>query len=658
MTTVTGTVGGQSVDNYVRATHRVTQLCNPLGILTITLGTNFPGSVTPSQAVVIYENSIKTFTGYVVKITRERPSHDWVLECHDAYTRCSNYFIDQKITVGYDSNDQPIPGYQAQSSDYWIGYLCGLAGIDYSIDSGSGGTVPPGVQIGLRTVHESLQDIQAYSCQTSYIDADGVLHFIRVTRNNPGVTLSSVISVEDGTDDSETRNQIKVYGYASQRSRVFSNQSVSIPGITPNRITAIASPMIQTQAEADRIGSYLLGELGAPTKIVTAKIDHNPNLRVGQVARIQYGSTNVVDAITGLSTRIDEENQFTEVTVGERCPRIAGWSQLAPVYCGTSTAGIYKSLNGGISWGEFNTGLPVGNKYVSRIATNFDGDAMAIVNGALFYNSGLDNDWLPKALPSPINSAGDSPAPGYGTIKAVTPGQILNKFYVMTVNTRTSGSTQQNARTWLYETTNAGTSWTSTEMNDTSGSGYHFIGLDMSSEFGQPYILGSSGSAYDLQFLKGSMLRQGYKDTFGTKTCADLANRGILDFDLKNWSVTGAGTSQVLHVTLSVKYDIAPATMFLIYRIYDNTDNYFGIDVGPWTVAGSSVESFSANEVSFTIPYREAPFMIGLTFDSVTSSGFDTWYIRNSEPRSCSDVMNEVPSRYYIASGFLGYTFA
>jgi hypothetical protein len=514
---ITGTINGNSIEGYVRSLNRLQQLCNPTQAAVLMLSTEFPHDISPGQEVVLYEAGVKVMTGYVIKVDREESSFDWKVEIHDPYTRCMNYFIEDVITVGHDENDQPLKNYAPQSTDYWIGYLCGLCGASY-VSSGGTGTVPQGVQIGMRTVHESLQDVIAYSSQYVRADANGVLHFERVSRGFADITFDECISVEDTTSDEWTRNVVKVFGYSSSPTkRAFATASQGVDGLIPDRITAVGAPMVATSGEAQRVADYLLSELGSMTRIVTAKVEGSPNIRIGKGGRIIYGDTDYTDVITTVNTNTDESGYITEVTIGERCPRIAGWSKIAPVvYAGTVEHGVYVSRDGGHNWADFNAGLPAGKKYVRRIGANYFEEAMAIVNGGLYYTDGT-NPWQARTLPAPINSAGDDPAPGHGYYVATDALGGVGEFSVLTTGpltsgSGTSGSTQSRSWTYTCDTTgSAPSSWKSVQLvtqdvviggssgSGSSGSGggnYNVFGIDMKSTTGVPYVLGSSGSTW------------------------------------------------------------------------------------------------------------------------------------------------------------------
>ena len=553
---VTGTINGNAIDAYVRSLSRQQMLCNPMQTATLVLSTAFPSAISEGQDAVLYQDSVKVMTGYVVKTYHEEPSFDWKVEIHDPYTRCQNYFIDSPITVGHDAGDEPIKGYIPQSTDYWLGYLCGLCGAAYVTDGGTG-TVPQGVQLGLRTVHEALTDIIAYSSQYVYADPDGVLHFARISRGYANFTLTDCISVEDTLSDEYTRNVIKVYGYASYQSRVFAVASRGVTGIVPDRVSAVGAPMIGTQPEAQRVADYLLSELGSLTHIVTARVVGNPHIRVGYGARILSGATDYTDAVTSAVHSADESGYITEVTIGERCPRIAGWSKETPrIYAGTTAYGVYLSEDGGRNWAEFNSGLPTGNKYVGRLGANSFNEVMGIVNGALYYSDGT-NPWEIRTLPAPVNDAEDDPPPAHGDYVAVDALGSQGGFAVLTTNPLSSGSNVQESRSWVYTCASTGSSpadWESVELSNSilstgSNVSWHTIGMDLRSTLGAPYVLASSGSVYGgpgIRITVGDNTRiWNYRQPDYNYFCGDAPNTGLVSWWVGPIYSLGAGYARI-----------------------------------------------------------------------------------------------------------------
>jgi len=698
MAWISGTINGNSIEGHATSLVRQHHICNPCQVATLTLASSFTSAAVPGDEVVLFENGTKVMTGYVVKTIKDAVEGTHIIEIHDTYHRVSMTFIEDKITTGYDENDQPIVGYDPQSTAYWIGYLCGLAGISYAIDSGASYLVPAGVQFGLRTVHESLLDVLAYSSQACYVDANGTLRFLRVTRNIASRTFTECTEINDSTGDEMTRNVIKVFGYQGVTNRIFAVDSSSVEGVVPDRVAAVGSPMIQTDAEASRVARFLVGELGVQTRVVSIRIPGDPTITLAAVARINFETTDYTDAVTSIDSTITQNGYTTVVTIGERCPRISGWStELLPVYAGTSGSGVYKSTDSGATWVEFNSGLPAGKKFVKRLAFNSLDEGMAIVNSSLYHTSG--STWSIRSLPAPINMAGDSPAPGYGTLQAVSAKGSTGEFCVLTTNVNSSGSDVQQCRSWVYESTGSGANtWESTQLYDTdtglipgdsTGSGYHIYGYDVSSEAGVPYIVASSGSLYSYLpgalVLKGSMERMGILYSSSISICGgDFGGRGVLDYYVTDMRLTGDGVFEFRKLFIDFYWtwnDSDMAYMVFQYKIFGNSDLSM-IDLGPWAVGGippftpeltapaSPPWPFAATYHVATLQIREidispfgSPFVVAFRMFSASRIDVNNnWGIWNGEPRTCSEYIAQNPdgegtTRDYINCGFIVYQF-
>lgn len=507
MATVTGTLAGQPIEGYVRSLRRQGHLCSPGQIATLALSTNFPVDPESSNELIIYEQGVLVFTGYIQKVSRNKPTFDWIVEGMDTYQRVQSTFLESPLTVGYSpETEQPIKNYQPLTTDYWIGYVLSQCGSSYSIESG-GHTVPQGVQLGLRSAHETLQDIMAYSSQYAWVNPSGTVEIKRVSRNAAHYHFSDFLSFEYKKDDEWTRTNIKVYGlrsgYGSRERNVFANASVSLPNIVPDRVTAIATPMIQTGDEAQRVADYMLGELGDVTWVATGVIEGDPTIQIGKSARMTYLDFDRTDVITSMESQWDQNGYIMKVTIGERCPRISGWSRLyPPIFAGTTQHGVYKSTDGGINWTEFNTGLPSGIKNVTRLGFNSFFEGMAIVNNSLYYTDGIGDTWQTRSLPSPSNMAGDMPPMGYGRMIAVDASGALGQFSVLTTSGSSStGSLPAEMRSWIYTCESSGStpsSWQSVQMSTGSATShpYNLRGWDLTSSGGAPIAVLSSGSVW------------------------------------------------------------------------------------------------------------------------------------------------------------------
>jgi hypothetical protein len=349
MTTITGTINGNSIAGYVVSLRRVQNICGAGQSVVLELSPDYPNTITPSDAVAISEQGTLVFTGRVLGTSRGlTPDVSYRVNCADEYAaRAVPYFIDSKYEIGFNDDGTPITNFQGEDVAGLLGYLCGLAGLSYEIVSTGGNRqVAVGTQIGLRSVHDAIEDVIAYSAYYHVCLPTGVVRFGKINRKQtPDYTFYSSGSSGTPLDyqytstDEQARDTIKVYGGftigATGENRKILSVAYNNIGLTPARIAAVASPMVQTQQEADRLSGYMIGELGVrdALSIASCTIPGNPAIRVGQTARIydgiagSSGSFDKTDVITSLSSVWDDKNGYRQnVTIGERCPRIGGWS--------------------------------------------------------------------------------------------------------------------------------------------------------------------------------------------------------------------------------------------------------------------------------------------------------------------------------------------
>jgi hypothetical protein len=438
-----------------------------------------------------------------------------------------------------------------------------------------------------------------------------------------------------------------------------------------------------------------LSELGSLDNVVTCTIAGNPNIKVGDTATVTYGSYSGNAPVTSIEHDVDENGFLTTFVTGERCPRIAGWSRRVPVvYAGTSGSGIYRSMDGGIGWTDFNTGLPSGNKYVRRIAANAFDQVAAIVNGGLYLHDGLT--FSLEGLPNPSNDAGDSPAPSVSELSLVATDMSFSQdqVFVLATSKRTSGSSVQDNRTWVYETDDYGDTWSSAQMFDSSGSGFHIRGIDLSGRYGTPLVSATSGSVYGLpagEWYQGSMGRVAY----GSQGCWPPDNpfyfpfptqMGVLHYSLLSAYTTGSAPNRRLYVVMNIQGAFQPGgslsalctvraivyTLPSLHRLQDGGQIDLNTATDP--VDGEAVfdsiqlSGFFIAPIAFnddlTLEFREevvgTTFSGRLMFESTRSNAllFERGFIRTGEPACEGQDMFVGPPMYtYADAGTMWFSF-
>lgn len=497
-----------TIMGFVRSLERRGNLCAPGQHAVLTLTPEYPYNVNPGAPVKLYEYGVLVLTGYVIGASYERPSHDIVVDIDDTYTRMLNYFLDEQevTTAGHDTT-------------FWVDYLCYLTGNTYKIKAPAR-PVPAGVQLGLRTAHEALQDILAYASWYVWPDPDGTLVFSYVTTKKER-DVNDIINIHYNESTDQTRNVIKLYGTsgipALGGGQITSIASRGVPGLLVDMVAAIGAPMVGTQTEADLESSYMLGELGSLTRVLEVDIPGDPTMRIGSNISVSYNSGSVQyggrGAVMALESRVDTEGYTMNVTIGERCPRIAGFTTNSYILvAGTRGGGILRSTDQGHNWSYWNEGLPDGNKFARRVAVNTLNEAMAIVNDKLYYSAG--GNWSEATLPNPMNTANDPFVPVASELTSLVAVDATGGKAGFAVLANGRGRLTQTvlgpsnivytyaSRAWVYtqsiDSTSGSTRWDSVGVGGvdlTSGStSYTVIGYDLSSRLGSIYVLASTAS--------------------------------------------------------------------------------------------------------------------------------------------------------------------
>ena len=380
---VTGSIGNNKIDTHVTAYRRFASLCNPGQKITLILDTSFPGIIVPGLLCVIYERGTKVLTGYVVKVTRERPSYEWTVDIEDEYTRVTNYFISEEM-----SSDSP------QSAHYLIGQILEPTGISYRI-VGDDVTVPPGTIVGLRSAHEALNDVMTYGSWYAWVDPDGILQIKKHVKKVP-IVIRDPISVERNLSTEQTRNVVKIYGRMMEDgSSVNVSLEVNVPGLLTDLNTVVANPMISSYDDAERIGNYLLNELGSQTNILTFEVEGDPAIRIGTSGSLYYQDqvtgliTSGSGPVTSLESRIDQDGYIMSITIGERCPRISGWTadprELRAVWIAARGGGFDPRPEKLIWTGDFGAGGQPTYNIVKTIPSGTIGAMHVTRNGRRVY---------------------------------------------------------------------------------------------------------------------------------------------------------------------------------------------------------------------------------------------------------------------------------
>lgn len=529
------------------------------------------------EPIKIIEYGKTVLTGYVSRISKSRtPATTVSLYVSDKYKRAKDYFIEDPER---QTNGETIGALFTE--------LCDLCGLSSSVDdSAVGNTVlPPGEKIGLSSVDGVFTNIVAYGSGVIYTDGNGVVHLRHGARSsNIQFTTGQTTPVDATTpldlthgnvfagtyveSDENARDVVSVWGYGRPNPyssvptdlRIVASRSVDL-GLPVHKTAVYSSSLIQTQAEAERLASVMIQELGKLEQTVTVECQGHPDIAIVKKAAVSINlETTTVTAtkkITTVVASVSEGGYVMNVTMDEFCPKFAGWSVASLpliLYAGTTRHGVYKSVDGGHTWFAYNNGLPNGLKYVSSIATTDEDEVMALINGGIWYTttSGFTNEsyfWTRKfpnatiaGLTEPYSSSGRY-------VNVMSDGQAPGGFNVMMRAARqralVSGAvvdTRPECRTWVYHTENAGTSWSGTLIHN--GTDKSYFGLDMSSRLSTPYIVTTKGAEdfptpFPVRIQKGPLTRYAYRGTYMTPplsnpnwyyTEIDPEELGVIDF--------------------------------------------------------------------------------------------------------------------------------
>ena len=453
-------VGGIDRTEYLSSIRRDSSLCEGTHQAELVFEPSFPhASVSPWNTVVLYEGGSKVMTGYVDEVDALRePRKSVVIRAQDNYLRAHRFFLTEEVSTSGSA-----------TLGYWVGWLMEQAGLSYSIDDAttSATQVSEEIPFGLRTVHDALTEFLAMARWYHYTDADGVVHFGKLSDlSGDPVALSDIEQVEKDRSDRFTRNVAKVYGVAEYtEGRVFAKDSVVIPGIVPDRTIVAGSGLIVGQAAAQSLATELVRTLGFIRDIYQCEVQGAPAYRLALLASF---TDNFLGAgsgyITSLKSSLDEEGYVANATLGETCPRLGNTGGILAlegyIYVATSDrlAHCSNMLVDSPSWVNI-TGLVTGtiNDFILDPWEPLD-KAWVVTSTGVWKTSSLNTVapvWSQVLTLAAIQSqTGASSIADVSRVHASIDYQ--NRFFIIVVG-NDGVSTQ--AR-WLGHTHDNGTTWT------------------------------------------------------------------------------------------------------------------------------------------------------------------------------------------------------
>lgn len=475
------TVNGTDRSEYLVSYERTHNLCDIGHTFTFRFDDNIPEDLDPYDNIVIRENyggdNEQVFKGYITNA--EGLANEGQIEVlgFDKSIRLHDYFIDVQLT----SNGESV--------GYWMSYIANLAGLDIQFDVDVSAPVSVGANLGLMTAVEAMLLLEKFAAVFVRYDSDiDKLRVHRVyTSGNPSTTLSGrIVELDRFRGTENTRNIIKVFGgykfdpEDSSTTQIIGVASTTVPELVVDKTGVLAFPELDDQTLANSVASRMLSLLAEVDDVHTYTMEgFYPTIDAGDIVKVDFDysphsySGNLL--VTRLHVVATELGLFTAFVLNEKCPRLYVqsvqpeelyitdmWSTAKGAGDDTANFGVIYTDDNGETWTEISEGLSGDDKKVRSIGVNLDQEMMLLTaDGTPFYRSGLTGTWTQKtALPAPSNDAGDSPAPtGVIPFKVRALPDATSTFYVLAVN-----DDPKVLRTWIYITTDGGTTWSSKQL--------------------------------------------------------------------------------------------------------------------------------------------------------------------------------------------------
>ena len=354
-------IGGTSYGSKVVSVLRDHHLTQPGQVVTIEFDRTAPhASWNPWNTLEVIEQGSTVLTGFVDQVIISRAPSLVTVKGRDTYKRANDWFIHHNLTT------------EGETISYWVGQLCNLCGLSYSIDtSGSSNTVGVGLPIGLRSVADALTSMIAFAGWQMRVSADGVLHFIGLaTLGTLDYTLTDLQATERTRSDETARNVVKVWGYNTAGSgmsttgsggRILYKETREVPGIENDRIMLWADQNIRTEVQAQALATAALDQFASMEHRAVVEIPANQAITVGQVAKFTDEEGDFQDKITDQQVRMSRQGYIETLNLGRRSSELAKF----PVETGGSSC--VSSTELWLKSGESDTGAYTG----VSVASNF-----------------------------------------------------------------------------------------------------------------------------------------------------------------------------------------------------------------------------------------------------------------------------------------------
>lgn len=342
-------IGGHDVSDCVTGLEHHHSICEVMATGNVYLEQAAAPEIEPYDTIVIHEQGVKTFTGYVVAVRYERLPYSITVEFADPVIKLQDCWT----TEVYTTHDETVR--------YWIEFFCDIAGVDYYFDTnlavGIAGFVPKDNTFEYSSCLDLIKRLTDINGYWMYSTPDGVIHF---SQGHP-VAVTLDFSTGDDVFDfrreqsiTKTRNRAVVLG----KYPISADASVDGPAeLDYEKTSVVASPYV---TNAQQLANRLVRAFARVEDKKILEIDGDPNVTLAQFAHIydSWSGLHRNSQVTSFDTSITDRLYTQRVILDEECPRVwtyVGLSQPRLAAFNYGTGAHLLSVDN--SWADRNDGL-------------------------------------------------------------------------------------------------------------------------------------------------------------------------------------------------------------------------------------------------------------------------------------------------------------
>lgn len=384
---------GSDIKAKVLSYTREHNLCSSMSNLSLTT-TLKAYNFLPYETITIEEDGVDKGEFYIATVEDSVPGNATVLSCQDATKRLADYFVPETTSSG------EAPSY----TRYWIEKYLDEAGVSYTFDTASSGTlVNNNSSFGMDYALSIITTLLMQSGWYMYADGNGTIHIGKVT-----VDMSNIVETYDSHDildikvnknDGMLRNKVIVWGAGNVDAQdyVFAHMDIMTPWNRDSndyRTVLISAPSVRDNATAAGIASQILHETQQITYIKEVALTGFRNVKIGDTVFVDSRHFMGAGIITSINVRVSGQSAVTILTLDERCPKIVGYYDYGDyVYVGTHGGGVWrKHLNYEHTWYNYSQGLS--NLDVIDLAVYGGVFACVTSDGKLYTRLASESAWV------------------------------------------------------------------------------------------------------------------------------------------------------------------------------------------------------------------------------------------------------------------------